>query len=74
MNKDTKILKVIFLAVGAVAWMGVIGAVGGYECDLLSTGQFLSREVISFTLVLVSMVGYKLMSAIERERGRKKNG
>ncbi len=72
MNKDTKILKVIFLVVGAIACWCVLSFAGGYECDLLSTGQFIFRETVSLTLVFISIVVYKLMSATERERRRKR--
>lgn len=54
-----RILKDICLLIGGVAFLALIGIVGGYEADTMTTLMFLMELVIAVETMAVSYMAYQ---------------
>lgn len=60
-----RILKDICLLIGGTALMAMIGIVGGYESDTMTTMMFLMELVITVETMAVSYMAYRCVRCRE---------
>lgn len=60
-----RILKDICLLIGGTAFMAMIGIVGGYESDTMTTMMFLMELVITVETMAVSYMAYRCVRCRE---------
>lgn len=60
-----RILKDICLLIGGVAFLALIGIVGGYEADTMTTLMFVAELVIAVETMAVSYMAYRCVQCRE---------
>lgn len=60
-----RILKDICLLIGGTAFMAMLGIVGGYEADTMTTMMFLMELVIAMETMAVSYMAYRYVRCRE---------
>lgn len=61
-----RILKDICLLIGGTAFMAMLGIVGGYESDTMTTMMFLMELVIAGETMAVSYMAYRCVRCREQ--------